>query len=275
LDGQACRAARSEAHNERKIPVVRSIGMGPSCDIFIRSYYKDFPWLVYCLRSIKRYCKGFRRVILVVPESSVERLGRFELPYDELHVCPTYRDDYLGQQVTKLTADLYTDADHICHVDSDCIFRCAVTPEDLLEGDRLRTFMISYDRLPRSVPWRQVTQAFLDRDVEFEFMQRQPQAFPRWVYPALRAHAEARHGSTIEEYVLSRPHRGFSEFNALGAFAYYEHRKRFAWVDLTNGSAAEPLCKAYWSWGGLGPPIVHDIHETIWGTEPPLATAGT
>ena len=36
-------------------------------DIVIRSYYKDFRWLEWCLRSIDRFCQGFRQVVLVVP----------------------------------------------------------------------------------------------------------------------------------------------------------------------------------------------------------------
>ena len=237
--------------------------MRGTCDILLRSYYKDFRWLAFCLQSIERYCREFRRVILVVPEDSRKRIGRLKLTCDEIVTCPSYRDDYLGQQVTKLYADTYTDADYICHIDSDCVFRRPVTPHDLREGDRLRIFMIPYRRLDAGIPWRELTERFLGRRVDFEFMRRQPQTFPRWLYPALRGHAEALHGKTIDHYVMSQPHRGFSEFNALCAFAYLNHRDDFAWIDLGGDDVPEPVCDCYWSWGGLQAGIVAEINATL------------
>ena len=32
-------------------------------DVFIVSYAKDAPWLEYCLRSIDKYARGFRKTI--------------------------------------------------------------------------------------------------------------------------------------------------------------------------------------------------------------------
>ena len=34
-------------------------------DIFIKTYHKDFIWLEYCIKSIKKFCKGFRDVVIV------------------------------------------------------------------------------------------------------------------------------------------------------------------------------------------------------------------
>ena len=83
-----------------------------SCDIMIRSYWRDFAWLEYCLRSIERYCTGFRAVIVAIPKKSVPWLRRHRpLPsHVRLVVCPDYDDDYLGQRssspVTELTSAL-------------------------------------------------------------------------------------------------------------------------------------------------------------------------
>src|SRR5712691_3849026 len=103
-----------------------------SVDLFIRSYYKDLRWLSHCLRSVEKYTQGFRKTILVVPGSSAERLAWSGLDLKvEAHVCPDFADDYLGQQVTKLHADKYTDADFICHIDADCLFHRNITPHVL------------------------------------------------------------------------------------------------------------------------------------------------
>jgi hypothetical protein len=37
-------------------------------DIFIRTYGKDLEWLKYCLRSVAKYCSGFRQIVIVIPK---------------------------------------------------------------------------------------------------------------------------------------------------------------------------------------------------------------
>jgi hypothetical protein len=224
-----------------------------TCDIFIRSYAKDFEWLGYCLASIAKYCRGFRRVVLAVPRSSLAALGRLPpAPLEiDLRECPNFRDDYLGQQVTKLTADVQTDADLICHVDSDCVFHRSTTPQDLLADGRPRILMRPCRLLARDHPWSAPTEQFLGWPVEHDFMRHPPFTYPRWIYAEVRAHAFRRHGVDIGTYVTRQPPRGFSEFNVLGAYAYRYHRAQFAWVDTSRDDAGAPLCHWYWSWGGL------------------------
>lgn len=224
-----------------------------TCDILVRSYYRDFEWLTYCLRSIKKYCSGFGNTILVVPETSHPRLQYLGLGGDRTLVCKSYGDDYLGQQVTKLMADRYSDADYICHVDSDCIFHRPLTPEDLFLDGKPRIVMTPYDRVPRGGSWQRITSAFLGQDVRFDFMQQLPLVFPRSLYADLRQHTETLHRTDVESYVMAQPHRGFSEFNALGALAYRSHRDTFTWVDSSRQAVPDPSCLCFWSWGGIDP----------------------
>src|SRR5437016_2118310 len=94
-------------------------------DIFIRTYFRDFRWLDLSLRSIGKFVQGFRRIVIVMPASSFERLRNCAIsPSSRATVlcCSEYSDDYLGQQVSKLQADEFTDASLIAHVDSDSIF---------------------------------------------------------------------------------------------------------------------------------------------------------
>lgn len=235
-----------------------------TCDIVIRSYYRDFRWLRYCLTSIARFCVGFRRVVLVVPESSRERLAWRDLRGDVTIWCPDYADDYLGQQVTKLHADALTDADYVCHVDSDCVFERCTEPADLIDGEgRPRVRMAPYRVLDRHVPWKALTEGFLGMKVEYEFMRDPPYTFPRWIYPALRDYAWSRHGVSLESYILSRPPRGFSEQNALAAYAYGHHRDAFTWHDVAADSAPGPPCRAYWSWAGVDESTAHELDQLL------------
>jgi len=62
-----------------------------------------------------------------MPGSSFERLRGDGIPTSTQAIvlrCEEYEDDYIGQQITKLNADNFTDAPLIAHIDSDCIF-CA------------------------------------------------------------------------------------------------------------------------------------------------------
>jgi len=235
------------------------------CDIMVRSYYKDFDWLAYCLASIAKYCVGFRNVILIVPESSRSRLARIRLPALNLRVqtCRNYPDDYLGQQVTKLHADTFTDADYICHVDSDCIFSRFTSPEVLLEDGKVLVVMRPYALISCHTPWRLPTENFLGWKVRYDFMQRQPLTFPRWLYGRLREHCLARHRVDLKRYVIKQPARSFSEYNTLGAYAYELHRDGFTWIDSSRRDPGEPFCRWYWSWGGIKPWVRDQIEELL------------
>jgi hypothetical protein len=243
-----------------------STQQGTTCDLFIRSYWKDLEWLRYCLASIDRYCHGFRSVIVVVPRSTAPWLRREPLPaHVRVEFCPDYQVDYLGQQVTKLLADTISEADYICHVDSDCVFFRATAPEDLITDGKPRVLMQSSALLGRHYPWQKPTERFLGCPVLDDFMRQPPFTFPRWLYGALRGHAQAMHATDIERYVTGRPPREFSEFNALGAFAWQHYHEDFVWVDTAISPPVAPCCHWYWSWGGIDAETRREIEEILHG----------
>ena len=238
--------------------------MTATCDLFIRSYWKDLEWLSFCLQSIRRYCHGFRSVIVVVPMSAKAWLKRAPLP-DTAHVefCRDYPDDYLGQQVTKLLADTFSDADFFCHVDSDCVFCRRTTPEDLIVDGRPRVLMRSCELLGRNRPWQAPTERFLGCPVLDDFMCHPPFTFPRWLYPRVRGRALAGHGTDIESYIIAQPQRGFSEYNVMGAYAWQNHHQDFVWIDVGAVPLPTPHCRWYWSWGGIDAAIRDEIRALL------------
>lgn len=234
-----------------------------SVDILVRSHARDFPWLEYCLRSVERFCTGFRQVVLVVPRASAPWLPRYRLPADRVELCEDVRDDYLGQQVTKLHADLFSDADLICHLDADCVVDCPLAPADLMLEGRPAIPCTEYRLLGASVPWRAVTEKLLGFPVEHDFMRTQPLLYPRALYAELRSHCHALHGVALADYVLAQPPRGFSEFNALGAYAHRFHHDEFAWPVLESTRQQPRHCRWYWSWGGLDAELRRELEALL------------
>jgi hypothetical protein len=73
--------------------------MSAAIDILIRTYFRDFRWLELSLLSVVKFVKGYRRIVIVMPGSSFERLRGNEFPASAQAVvlrCRDYGDDYLG-----------------------------------------------------------------------------------------------------------------------------------------------------------------------------------
>lgn len=165
----------------------------------------------------------------------------------------------LSAQAQKCWADGHCPGtDFVLHTDSDCIFIEPVGPEDYMVSGKPVMLYESYQRLG-DTPWKSVTEACLKRTVEFEFMRRHPQVNPVCVFPAFRNHLEQLHGQEFTKFVESRRPTfpwGFSEHNAIGAFAYYspQWHDLYSWHDVSvNGTPKEKLMQ-FWSHSGVDTP---------------------
>ena len=71
-------------------------------DIFIKSYYKDFKFLNYCLKSIEKNVVGYNKIVLVIPEQDEQELIKLidkDLKLKiELIKVREYGNGYLFQQ---------------------------------------------------------------------------------------------------------------------------------------------------------------------------------
>lgn len=238
------------------------------CDILIKSYPPDFGFLQYCLRSIQKFATGFRTIHLIVPDTRKWWDGSYTV--NNLHVTELEEygvDGYLSQQIFKLHADTISDAEFILHIDSDTVFTRPVTPETYFTNRKIDWLFTPYSMI--ETPWKPITEKFLGHPVEFEFMRRAPQMIPRWLYADLREFSVQMQGCTLVQYIMKQPYRAFSEYNALGAFAYYHQRDRFNWINTAeipeNDWLPLTVLQKY-SHGGLTPEIVAEF-ESILGKE--------
>jgi len=230
-------------------------------DIFIRSFDGDFEWLKYCLRSIQRFATGFRRTIVVVPNGQTPPTGTAEVVFS-IHESG---DGYMGQQVTKLHADCFSDAEFILAMDSDTIFTRPVNPDDFVVNRRkVRWLYTPYSSLSGdgSQTWKPITEKVMMRLVENEFMRRHPLVAPRWVLQGFREWMWKIHGMSIEAYVMSQPDRNFSEWNALGAYLWFYHHDKIEWQN-TNDDIGIPCVHQSWSHGGLNDDLRNHLEKAL------------
>jgi hypothetical protein len=238
---------------------------GPRMAIFIRTFKNDAQWLVYCLRSIKKFCTGYSEVVLACPKEDMAVIQQVVAPYRH-RVVPVENDPakgYLEQQVTKLCADQFTDAEYILMTDSDCLFIVPNTPLSWFTNGRIVHLITPWAALEGggAMVWRKPTEAALGYPCEYETMRRHPFVFPRSVIANCRKWIENRHRKPIREYVLSTG--GFSEFNSLASYAMSREPQWFTFVNTTNNPLPPEIVKQFWSWGGITPEVKHRMDAIL------------
>lgn len=249
-----------------------------TCDLFIKTYPKDYSWLEWCLRSVGRFAVGFPELKLLYPVGNEPHEKRLVFALDgnsqttgqgtaiEYVPVEEYKTSgYLSQMIFKLYADEFTDAENIVFIDSDTIFTRPVSPEMFFTGGKLNWMISPYSTV--ETPWQDGTEKFLAAPVEFETMRRFPVTVPRWLLAEVRHFCFHTHGIGLSEYVMAQepPNPAFSEFNILGAYAYAFHRERFNWIDTSTVPKNEwpPLVVLQkYSHSGLTPEIEAEF-ETI------------
>lgn len=225
-------------------------------DILIKSCAKDLEWLVFSLRSIAKYCTGFRQIVLLFPEAEKASLAPLNLTSEKVFFTRDREDFYLWQQVEKLRAYVYTDADNVTFVDSDVMFTRPCSPADLMRDGRPLVLYTPYSSLVNSdgsqaTPWKAITERALQHPVEHEFMRRMPLTASLYLLFKFDEFMRGLHGQSVEDYVMAQPHRAFSEFNSLFAFAFYHRNTTCTFVCTEPHPLPEPVAIQRWSWSGL------------------------
>jgi len=230
-------------------------------DIFYRTYSGDAVWLEYSLQSIHKFVTGYSSVIVTAPESSRAIIEPIVLKQGfKFSGCDAiHKDDYVGQQATKMYADLYTTSDIIVHVDSDVIFTKSVTLQSFLNAEGTKPLNLKSAYANIDTPWKSITEARVGFEVHYEYMRRIPLIYPREIYKHTRDHLEKVHGITFYEFIRSIKNREMSEFNIIGAVSELYYPNCIEWQD-THGTVPIPelIAKQYWSWGGI-----NDYEEEI------------
>lgn len=224
--------------------------------IFIRTFKRDIVWLDYCLQSIHKNLKGWDEIILCIPENQARHLAHVK--DTKIILSPVFKDDYIGQQVSKLLAYQHTTSDYILFVDSDLVFLPGADVNDLIhEGlPVIGKEPYSQPKYPAVRKWQPI--------VEKLFREK-----PEWEYMGLNASSRLFHRSTlanfhqhfpdIVEYARRQPKHKFSEFNFLGFFAEKFEPQKYCFMDIHHEKIPAIKARQFWSWGGVTPEISREL----------------
>lgn len=231
----------------------------PSVALVIKSYPPDYPWLAYCLRSIQKFCTGFREIIVMLPREHTLPLTK------EAIVLMDAPESYLSQQVSKLNADMHTQADFLVHFDSDCIFTRPVTPDYFLKNGKAIWAITPFAKATHEQQntWLHPMVKCLRVMPEFEYMRKNAIIAPRFIYAEFRDFIFHTHGMTMEQYVMSQPNNEFSEYNCLGFYAWLTHRDKIHWHDTEKDGIPDWPWIQHWSLGGLTPQIQEQYERIL------------
>jgi len=214
-------------------------------DIFCRTYHADLKWLEHSLRSIHKHVTGYRKIVVAIPNASMLS----HLTAETVVQVEDLPDGYIGQQFTKMNAHLYTDADAVIFWDSDVIACEHVDVSEWVKDGKPIIYKTPYERT--ETPWKPITEKAVGFPVAYEYMRRMPLVYRTDTLRNACAHVEATHGMTLRHYLKLCPHRAFSEFNVLGAYAEKFEADKYHFIDTETVHMPKNKVDQMWSWSGL------------------------
>ncbi len=252
-------------------------------DILIVNYARDFPYLEWCLRSIQKFARGFHRLLIIVPDRDLtllkEVLHRVPLfgfsdknepiKFLEIQGIDEWPDKGMLHHMSVIMhADIYSDSDFICHIDSDTIFTAPVTPDTFIKNGKP---ILQYERFesigqrhPGVVEWQKVTQNCLPFAIHYETMRQHGETYSRATYAEARKLMQQKTGQSVDDYIRSGRNafpQEFCEFVTLGNVAIHCFPDKYHLVDNAlkeNPDKGDFPIGQFWSHSAL------DLPQDIW-----------
>lgn len=222
-------------------------------DIFVKSYKPDFWLLQLSLQTIKKNVTGYNNIILLIPEVDKHDFDTRDMPERTLiFYIQDRQPGWLMQQYFKMTAYHYSDADFIMFSDSDNFFDHPINVQDLVKDGKPEILYTDYKKLPDAIIWKEPTDKFIGEPQEFEFMRRLPLIYHRKTLVNI-----ARFAPNLQHIIMTS-HK-FSEFNAMGAYAFKYEKEDYNFVNTEGWQYVEPHSIQVWSHGNKLPGA-DDLH---------------
>ena len=192
--------------------------------------------------SVTKNVTGYNKIIILIPESDRENFDTDNLPErTEVIYVKEYGNGYLMQQLFKMKAWQYCPSDFILFSDSDCIFNRKIDLQEVVKNGKPEILYTDYEDVGAAICWREPTEKFMGEEVEFEFMRRNFLIY---------------HSSTLEKISQAHPDLEseimggvrFSEFNAIGAWAFKNEKDKYNFVNTAKWEYTHPLGEQLWGW---------------------------
>lgn len=227
----------------------------PKVSIFIRTYKRDVAWLDFCLQSIRRNLKGWDEIVVCIPEGQEHHL-RFA---DGIKIVtsPVYKEDYVGQQVSKILCHQHVSGDLVLIVDSDLVFLPGASIADYMEGDKPRIMTCRWpvppDRL--TIKWRPIIAKLFGETPPCSFMQ----GHGARLFRKSTLEAFCRRFPDIDGYARRQPRKEFSEFQFLGFYVHLNERSEYRLFELTENRTPTFHTRQYWNADGITSEVLSEM----------------
>jgi hypothetical protein len=215
--------------------------MKKTVDIFIKSYKNDFWLLQLALKSISINVTGYNNLILLIPEKDKHDFDTRQLPERTLiHYIEEYGKGWLFQQVCKIKAHEYSNADYIMFSDSDCFFTYPIDLQTFIKDDKPEILYTEWSKVGDGMVWREPTEKFMKESVPYEMMRRNCLIYHRSTLVNI-----SKYEPDIEKIIMSSVR--FSEFNAMSAYAYKYEKDKYNFINTDEWIYTDPKSVQVWS----------------------------
>lgn len=249
----------------------------------------DFDWLYWCLKGIRRYCKGFSGVTVAIPDRDAGLLkhianghaaGKSGIPLRVKMFTEPEGKGFLIHEAMMASADelVPKDTAFVLHLDPDVIFKEPVTPREYIHHNKPVYVWRTYESLSEMregqkvvsdcAQWQVPTSVQLGIAVDGFFMCRHPSCFPIGFYKQYRERISKVHSQPFMDYMLSGRNDHPSsrmDFTAMGGYAYEFMRDQFTWIDISAGNHLAPKDRqrCFWSHHGITPEVQKEIEQLV------------
>jgi len=223
--------------------------------IFTVSYDNDLEFLKYNLKSIRKFCKGYHKNIVLLDggdscSKTIAYLDSIDQPYFIDTEAVQIKNGYVRQQYIKFKADQYMpeSCEYISWVDSDNIFTKKHSPEVYFKDDKPIILKQKYKDIYKKIKnrkgeeserdinafrvWQETTSKLIGFEVEYEYMQSMPFVYPVETQKRFRNYLEDLHSMSLLDLIKNQPI--MADANVIGAYCEKFEKERFHWVDGTE-----------------------------------------
>lgn len=270
-------------HTNKGTMELRNESLVGDVEILIVTYSKDFEWLVYAMKCIRRHLKGFQGITIAHPIHEASLFNGLKDQDWGIRVRLHPYQEWLGKgflqhEYKMACADqiVPTGTRFVLHMDADCMFKVDTTPEDYFWQDKPHYIMRTWESLSSPDPhdptqkivsdcimWKEPTSRQLGYESDVYTMCRHPTVFPVGFYPRYRAHLEKTHHVSAEDFFRNGQRnthpQDLMDFTAMGQFAWTYMRESFHWINCATEEYPKDRLLAFHSHSGLQPHVLEQI----------------